>query len=84
MAARYYAMPTTTDRAEVSFRAPPARAGTQRTVFVHTRGYYRLYLDERAAPDIAALQRIIEQPDAAARLAAESFAKRHMATARPP
>ena len=80
---RYYAMPTTTDRAEVSFRAPPARAGTQRTVFVHTRGYYRLYLDERAAPDIAAVQRIIEQPDAAARLSAESFAKRHMATARP-
>jgi hypothetical protein len=76
---RNYAMPTTSDRATVSFRAPAPRAGAQRTVFLHTRGYYRLYLDERGQPDVAALQRITDEPDAAARMAAERFARRRVA-----
>ncbi|PYP75943.1 MAG: hypothetical protein DMD35_20040 [Gemmatimonadetes bacterium] len=79
---RYYAMPTTTDRATVSFRAPPPRVGTQRTVFLHSRGYYRLHLDERGAPDVAALKRLIDVPDAAARMTAESYAKRQVAGTR--
>lgn len=78
---RYYTMPTNDDRAEVTFRAPAARPGAQRTVFLHTRGYYRLHLDERGAPDIAALQRIAEQPDEVARMAARSFAKRRAVAA---
>lgn len=76
---RYYAMPTRSDRATVSFRAPAARPGTRRTVFLHTRGYYRLHLDERGAPNVAALERITSEPDAAARLAAASFARRRVA-----
>ena len=76
---RYYAMPTTSDRATVTFRAPPPRPGAQRTVFLHTRGYYRLYLDERGQPNLAALRRITDEPDAAARMAAESFARRRVA-----
>ena len=78
---RFYAMPTTADRAIVSFRAPPVRAGTERSVFLHTRGYYRLHLDERDAPAVAELQRISTQPDAAARLAAERYASRRIAGA---
>jgi len=76
---RYYAMPTTTDRAVVTFRAPAPRAGMERSIFVHTRGYYRLHLDERGAPDVAALERIATRPDAAARLAAERYASRRVA-----
>lgn len=78
---RYYAMPTTSDRAVVTFRAPAPRAGTERSVFLHTRGYYRLHLQETGAPDVAALQRIAAEPDAAARLAAERFARRRVAGA---
>jgi hypothetical protein len=73
---QYYAMPTTTDRATLTFRAPPPRPGTTRTVFLHSRGYYRLYLNASTPPNVEALRRITEQPDAAARMAAESFAKR--------
>ena len=76
---RYYAMPTNDDRATLSFRAPPPRAGTQRTVFLHSRGYYRLHLDEQGAPDVAAIQRITDVPDAAARIAAGSFVRRQVA-----
>lgn len=76
---RYYAMPTTADRALVTFRAPAPRAGTERSVFLHTRGYYRLHLDERSTPAVAELQRIENQPDAAARFAAERFASRRVA-----
>lgn len=76
---KYYAMPTNDDRAVVSFRAPPPREGAERTVFLHTSGYYRLNLDETRTPDFAALQRITDVPDAAARMAAESFAKRRVA-----
>ncbi|MEP6550096.1 MAG: hypothetical protein ABJB95_02875, partial [Gemmatimonadales bacterium] len=75
---RYYAMPNTGDNAQVTFSAPPARAGTERTVFLHTRGYYRLHLPEKGPADLAAIQRITDQPDAAARMAAESFAKRRV------
>jgi hypothetical protein len=77
----YYAMPTTADRAIVSFRAPAPRPGTERSVFLHTRGYYQLHLDERNAPAVAELQRIETQPDAAARLAAERYASRRVAGA---
>ncbi|HEY8830933.1 MAG TPA: hypothetical protein VIM21_00360 [Gemmatimonadaceae bacterium] len=77
---RYYAMPTTDDRAFVSFVAPPVRPGSERTIFLHTRGYYRLHLPEQGAADAVALRRITDVPDAAARMAAESFAKRRMAS----
>jgi hypothetical protein len=76
---RYYAMPRTGDHGFVSFRAPPRRPGMPRTVFLHTRGYYRLHLPERGPPNAATIARITDEPDAAARLAAESFAKQRVA-----
>jgi hypothetical protein len=76
---RYYAMPNTGDRAMISFVATPARDGAERTVFLHTRGYYRLHLPEQGPADSVTLQRISDQPDAAARMAAESFAKQRFA-----
>lgn len=76
---RYYQMPTNDDQAVISFVPPPTRAGAERTIFLHTRGYYRLHLPEKGPADLTALQRIAEQPDAAARMAAESFAKYRLA-----
>jgi len=76
---RYYAMPNTGDRATITFVAPPGRSGAQRSVFLHTRGYYRLHLPEQGPADLVTLQKITDQPDAAARMAAESFAKRRLA-----
>ncbi|MFL5483806.1 MAG: hypothetical protein ACJ8AK_16625 [Gemmatimonadaceae bacterium] len=76
---RYYAMPVTGDRALLTFAAPPARPGTERSVFLHTRGYYRLHLPESGPANEAALARIVSEHDGAARLAAESFAKRRVA-----
>jgi hypothetical protein len=79
----YYAMPTTGDHGYVTFRAPPPRTGSERTVFLHTRGYYQLHLAERGMPDVATLSRITEEPDAAARLAAERFAAQRVGLGSP-
>jgi len=76
---RYYTMPNTGDHGMISFVAPPARGGAERSVFLHTRGYYRLHLPEQGPADLVALQRITDQPDAAARMAAASFAKQRLA-----
>jgi hypothetical protein len=76
---RYYEMPTTADRAFVTFRAPPPRDGLRRTVILHSRGYYRLHLPEGTEPDSAALRQITEVPGAAARLAADLFREHTLA-----
>jgi hypothetical protein len=81
--AHYYAMPATGDYGYVTFAAPPTRTGTIRTVFLHTRGYYQLHLAERNPPDVAALTRITNVPDGAARLSAELFAKQRIARTTP-
>jgi hypothetical protein len=76
---RYYVMPTTGDHGFVTFRAPAPRPGLLRTIFLHTRGHYRLHLPEQGPADADALRRITDEPDAAVRLAAESFAKQRVA-----
>jgi hypothetical protein len=79
---RYYTMPNTGDRAYLTFNAPPTRAGMERTVFLHSRGYYRLHLPPGGPPDVATLSRLGGEPDAAARLAASRFAAFTQAIAR--
>jgi len=71
----YYTMPETGDRGYVIFPAPASRPGTERTVFLHTRGYYRLHLTGEGEPDRATLRQIVEDPDGAARFAAARFAR---------
>jgi hypothetical protein len=71
----YYAMPETGNRGYVVFPAPALRPGTERTVFLHTRGYYRLHLTGEGEPDRATLRQIVEDPDGAARFAAARFAR---------
>jgi hypothetical protein len=70
----YYAMPQIGDRAWIRFPVPASTPGTQRTVFLHTRGYYRLHLTGSGEPDLSTLTQIQQVPDFAARLAARRYA----------
>ncbi len=73
---RYYEMPQTSNRATMRFRAPePVATGMTRTVFLHSRGYYRLHLDPQGAPQTALLDQIAREPDTAARFAAVEYAE---------
>ncbi len=72
---RYYEMPNTGNSADISFPAPARRAGMDRAVILHSRGYYRLHLAEGGEPDLAALDAITNVPGAAARFAANRFAE---------
>ena len=47
---RYLAMPNIGDTADLTFRAPSQRAGTDRTVFLHSRGYYKLHGVGKVSP----------------------------------
>jgi len=70
----YYEMPNIGDRAQVRFLAPAGRTGMKRTVFLHSRGYYKLHLKGTGQPDTEMLQQITAVPDAAARFAGVCFA----------
>jgi len=71
---RYLAMPNVGDSADLTFPAPSRRARTDRTVFLHSRGYYRLHFVEASEPDTKTLEAIAGVP-AAARFAANHFAQ---------
>jgi hypothetical protein len=72
---RYWVMPYTGDHGHVTFPAPAAVTGSERTVLLYTRGYYRLHLPIGGDPDTATLRRIAEVPDAPAQFAAEQFSQ---------
>ncbi|HCC58936.1 MAG TPA: hypothetical protein DEQ47_17075 [Solibacterales bacterium] len=72
---RYYPMPDNTDQAEITFRAPAAKAGQERTVFLHSRGWYQLHLRNKDAPDPVTLSKILTVPGAAVQFAADRFAE---------
>jgi len=70
---RYLAMPNIGDTADLTFVAPAARAGAERAVFLHTRGYYRLHLAATGEPDKKTLAALEKVPGTAARLAATQY-----------
>jgi hypothetical protein len=72
---RYYPMPDMTDQAEVIFPAPVRQAGQDRTVFLHSRGWYQLHLRDNSAPDLATFSKILTVPGAAVQFAADRFAE---------
>lgn len=72
---QYYDMPRTGDYGVVEFVAPPERADSDRTVILHSRGYYRLHLAPSRQPDLATLERLIEETGYAATFAAERYAR---------
>jgi hypothetical protein len=72
---RYLAMPNMGDTADLTFRVPPHNTGTERSVFLHSRGYYKLHMIPNGEPDTKTLQEIESVPGAAARFSAAQFAK---------
>ena len=72
---RYYPMPNDTDQAEITFRAPTRKTGQDRTVFLHSRGWYQLHLRDNGAPDLVTFNRILTVPGAAVQFAADRFAE---------
>ena len=81
---RYLAMPNVGDTADISFLAPPARAGSDRAVFLHSRGYYKLHVAGTGEPDKATLKTIQNVPGGAARFAASQYGKFQVAQQQQP
>jgi hypothetical protein len=72
---RYYPMPYTTDRAEITFPAPPRKHGMHRTVFLHSRGWYQLHLGANGEPDETTWTKLLSVPGAPVQFAADRFAE---------
>jgi hypothetical protein len=72
---RYYPMPTNLDRAELRFPAPRRKTGMNRTVFLHSRGWYQLHLRDSGEPDNATLTKITSVPGAPVQFAIDRFAE---------
>ena len=70
----YYDMPNIGEYGYVDFMVPASKPGAKRTVFLHTRGYYRIHGDGSGQADNEAFGRIMTVPDAAARFAGLRFA----------
>jgi hypothetical protein len=78
----YHAMPNTGDRATLEFPAPPMPRGKQRTVVLHSRGWYRLHLTPAGPPDTAMVRRVVEEPGAAVEYSASQYKQWPMAMRR--
>jgi hypothetical protein len=76
----YHAMPNTGDRANLEFAAPAVPQGRERTVVLHSRGYYRLHLTPAGEPDTAMVRRVVEVPGAAVEFSASQYRHWPMAT----
>ncbi len=69
----YYVMPAPGDYGFVDFPAPAARAGYERTLFLHTRGYYRQHIEPVGQGDPTLLGQILTEEGAAAAFSAERY-----------
>jgi hypothetical protein len=81
---RYLAMPNVGDTSDITFLAPPERMGTDRSIFLHTRGYYKLHLSGTGAPDKATLKLVEKVPGGAVRFAASQYGRMQLAEQRAP
>jgi len=72
---QYYEMNEVGEQATVAFKAPPAVPGMERTLFLHSRGYYHMHVPENGQPDIAAFQKILTEPGAGAAFSARAYAE---------
>jgi hypothetical protein len=70
---KYYEMPGMGDSADMSFATPPVRAGSERTLILHSRGYYKLHIAETGEPDKATLRAFDKVPGSVVRFAAEQY-----------
>jgi hypothetical protein len=58
---------------QLEFEAPSVEAGTARTVFARTRGWYEVHLHNLGPPESANLARLTEEPGYAVRRALDDF-----------
>jgi hypothetical protein len=70
---RYLDFPTTHDREELVFDAPPSVKGLERSVFARTRGWYEVHLHGTGPPDVAGLERLANEPGYIVRRSLEEF-----------
>jgi hypothetical protein len=62
--------------------APGRKSGMERTVFLHSRGWYQLHLRDNSEPDNATFARIMTVPGAAVQFAADRFKEWRQGTLR--
>jgi hypothetical protein len=53
--------------------APARKQGEERTVFLHSRGYYKLHLSGTGEPDRNMLAAFDKEPGSAAQFAADQY-----------
>jgi hypothetical protein len=71
---QYYEMHEQGEQAMVAFAAPAAASGMERTLFLHSRGYYHMHIPETGEPDVATFQKILTVPGAGAAFSAKAYA----------
>ena len=81
---RYLEMPNIGDTADLTFVAPVRKDGSERTVLLHTRGYYKLHLPNAGEPDKKMLAEFEKVPGSAARFAATQYAQWQLASRQAP
>jgi len=59
-----YVMSGATAWAEAVFPAPPRRPGWDRSVLLKTTGYYKIHVEGRGEPQLALVQRLVNEPGA--------------------
>ncbi len=72
----YYSMPEIGNQAILKFPAPPKRADYQRSVFLHSSGYYEVLRTPTGKPDVAFLSKF-RQPGRLAEYSRELFEDLH-------
>jgi len=72
---RYVEMPDVGDTADLTFRAPANRAGMDRQVILHTRGFYKLHFSATGDPDSKTLDALNNVHGAGTQFAAAQFAQ---------
>jgi len=75
MDGRYLAMPNTGDWAEISFIAPPRKAGGERSIFARVSGYYDIHLNAKGEPKTELLENIRTKPGYVIQYACREYLK---------
>ena len=72
---QYYEMHEQGEEATVACKAPPPAVGMERTLFLHSKGYYHMHIPESGQPDVAEFQKILTEPGAGAAFSAKIYAE---------
>jgi|SRR5262245_1922724 len=72
----YLTFATNDDLGFVDFPCPAQRAGTERSVFARTRGWYEIHVRASGFPDLAEIARVTDQPGYPVQLALKLFRQR--------